>query len=362
MGVAAHAQPAPVDPAELAGVLDKQTAAVSSTWLDSADPRTRAWGAYLALRDRRTEAVPALLAMLANFTVTGDDATATDVDGHNAMLETLDALIQLGVQAPAADAARIYKEFPVQSLILLSRSQEDPAQTLLSIFKDEQRWPGAWLASGNLLLQRNAKGFAALVIEGLTVHAQVTVVDSGVGYGTGGSSCCGAASSPVSKIGWPPVGVYEFGGCGNTLAAGDTVLATGADPASYRRQVNTTYTTGGASGCNCLIDRDLVRQHYLTGMLSLPKDEPPVRVYISRAFLWRGPAEYTNDFSAFVAEQQAGFADLARRLGEHGLFGAEEVKTLRPALHIVLRDDRASREIALPDLGALPSNVVVERM
>jgi hypothetical protein len=87
-----------------------------------------------------------------------------------------------------------------------------------------------------------------------------------------------------------------------------------------------------------------------------------VRAYLSRAFLWHGPAEYTNDFSAFLAEQEGVFADLARRLGEHGLLAAEEVKTLRPVLHIVLRDDRASRETALPGLGALPSNVVVERM
>jgi hypothetical protein len=100
-------------------------------------------------------------------------------------------------RAPATDAQRIYSGFPVQSLILLSRSQEDTAPALLAIFKSERRWSAAWLAAGNLLLERHAKGFAAVLIEDMIVHAQVMVTEPGTGSGLGGgSSCCGVGLSP----------------------------------------------------------------------------------------------------------------------------------------------------------------------
>src|SRR5580693_4301025 len=107
-------QPLP-DPAAVVDSLHKQMAPLASAWLNSADPRTQAWGAYLVLRDRRSEAIPALLKMLASYPVAGEIATQVDADQHDAMLGVLDALIQFGVEVPSTDAQRIYPEFPVQS-------------------------------------------------------------------------------------------------------------------------------------------------------------------------------------------------------------------------------------------------------
>ena len=177
LAMAARAQPAPPDPAVVIDRLEKQLAPFASAWLNSADPRVEAWGAYLVLRDQRTDAIPVLLSMLEAYPVIPQEASQLEVDRHDAMLGVLDALIQFDAPVPAADAQRIYPEFPVQSLVLLARSQEDTADALLDIFRNEQRWQAAWLAVGNLLSARRAAGFAAAVIEGMTVHLQVIVTE-----------------------------------------------------------------------------------------------------------------------------------------------------------------------------------------
>ena len=226
LAIVARAQQAPPDPATVMENLEKQMAPLASAWLHSADPRTQAWGAYIVLRDGRTEAIPDLLALVAGFPVVEEVAMPADVDRHDAMLGVLDAIIQFGAQVPASDTQRICPEFPVQSLILLSRSEEDTAPALLAIFKSERRWPAAWLAAGDFLLERHAEGFAAAVVEGMTVHAQVMVTEPGIRWGTGGSAFCGGTGlPPKSKAGWPLVGVYAFGGCGERLHPGATVLA-----------------------------------------------------------------------------------------------------------------------------------------
>jgi hypothetical protein len=333
---------------------------MANAWLHSADPRVQAWGAHIVLRDRRTEAIPVLLAMVATSPVVEMLTTQADADQHGAMLGVLDALIQFEAQVPVADVERIYPEFPVQSLILLSRSQEDTAPTLLTIFRREQRWPAAWLAAGNLLLQRHAEGFAAAVVEGMTVHALVTVTASGSGGGFGGSNLCcmgGGVSRP--KLGWPPLGVYAFGGCGDRLQPGATVLAVGADPAYYYRRVNSSYQVDLATPC-CDPDQDLVRQHYLTKLLGDSTERPPVRAHISHSIAWQGPEAYLGELAAFIGEQQHSFPELARRLGERNLLSESEVKTVRPKLQIRILDLRGSQQPALPAVATLAENTTIE--
>jgi len=363
LSLAAFAQQAPPDPATIMDSLQKQMAPLAGGWLNSADPRLQAWGAYTALRDRRTEAIPVFLEMLARYPVVEELTSQAEANQHDAMLGVLDALIQLGAQVPSADAQRIYPEFPVQSLILLSRSPNDApeaAPALLAIFRSERQSTAAWLAAGDLLLQRRTDGFAAALVEGLTVHAQVTVAVPNAGGGVGGgSTCCGLAGSAKPKAGWPPVGVYSFGGCGNSLQPGATVLAPGADPAYYYRQVSATYQPeGGSLGC-CRPDQDLVRQHFLTALLSASADDPPVRAHVSHTIEWQGVDAYRGELAAFIAEQRRVFEELTRRLGKQGLLSGEDARTLRPTLQIHVWDQRPSHEPALPALETLPDHVTV---
>jgi len=359
LSMAAWAQQPP-DPAALMDHLEKQIAPLTAAWLGSPDARLQAWGAYLTLRGGRTEALPAMLALLAAYPVGIETATPSDSDWHDAMLGILDALIEFHAPVPAADAQRIYPDFPVQSLILLSRAQEDATPALLDIFRTESTWPSAWLAAGNLLLPRRAPGFAQAVIANLTVHALITVTEPGSGGGFGGSSsCCGASLPPKLKAGWPPVALYTFGGCGSQVQPGATLLAAGADPAFYHRQVSASYQVAAFSGC-CNPDRDLVRQRYLAALISASADEPPVRAHISHTLVWQGLDAYRAALTAFIQEQQRIFAALAKRLAEQNLIGEEDVATLRPALHVSIWDQRAAHDPVLPTLASPAGNVTIE--
>jgi hypothetical protein len=360
LAIAALAQPAPSDPAIIVGNLDKQTGPLAQAWLHNPDPRLQAWGAYLILRDRHTEAIPDLLAIEAGLPQAEGAAMVADSDQYDALLGVLDALIQFGAEVPAADAQRLYPEFPVQSLILLSRSQEDTTPALLALFQSEQHWRAAWLAAGNILVQRRAEGFAAVVLASLTVHAQVMVFDPNAGGGMGGSAFCGFGLKPQPKAGWPPLGVYEFGGCGDRAVPGDTLLAGGTDPAYYRRQVRAGYLSGDQSGGACNADQDLVRQHFLTALLNASPEEPPLRAHVSHSITWQGPDTYSSDVAAFIAAQQQLFAQLAQRLRQQSLLSETEAATLRPKLQLRVWDRRASPDPALPALAPLPENVTVE--
>lgn len=357
LAIAALAQQAPSDPATVIASLEKQFQPTANVWLHSADPRVQAWGAYVVLRDRHTEAIPVLLAMVAAFPVAGQVTTPVDADQHSAMLGVLDALIQFDAQVPAVDAERIYPEFPVQSLILLSRSQEDAAPALMTIFRSEQRWPAAWLAAGNLLLQKHAEGFAAAVLAGMTVHVRVIVTASDSGGVVGGSTTCCGGGLAGPRPGWPPLGVYAFGGCGDRLQPGATMLAVGADPAYYYRQVNSSYHVDASDCCNS--DQDLVRQHYLTTLLGDFSERPPVRAHVSHSIVWQGPDSYLAELAAFIDEQQHSFAKLARRLGERKLLSDAEIKAVRPKLQLRVVDLRGSEQVALPDATALSENIVI---
>jgi hypothetical protein len=355
LALAAFAQPAPPDPATVMKTLDRQLAPLGITWLHSADPRTQAWGAYTALRYHLTEAIPDLLAMLANY-----PSPQTNRDQHDAMLQVLDALIQFRAQVQVTDAQRIYPEFPVQSLILLARSQEDATPALLAIFKDEPRWPAAWLAAGALLMKNHAEGFAAAVIEGMTVHAELTVTEPHVGYGRGGSATCCGGSAPQPKAGWPPAGIYSFAGCGDRAEPGSMVLAVGADPAYYNRLVNDSYAMDGAP-CACNPDKDLVRQHYLTALLSDSPENPPVRAHVSHTIMWQGMDAYRRELAAFITQQQHVLAELMHRLGEHGLLSNDQAQSLRPKLEIRIWDQRALQSPPLPLPATQDENITVER-
>lgn len=358
LAIAAWAQQAPADPAAVVDSFTKQTAPLADAWLKSADARLRAWGTYLVLRDRRTDEIPTLLTMLGEHAAVADMSSQADIDNHAAMLGVLDALIQFGVSVPSADAQRMYPEFPVQSLILLSRAPDDPAAALLDIFNSESPRAAAWLAAGNLLLARRADGFAAAVWEHMTVHVQITVREpnAGGGYG-GGQLCCGLGGSMPPRVAWPPLGVYSFGGCGSRVQPGAILLAAGPDPAYYNRQETASYFEESGSGC-CMPDKDLVREHYLTALLGAAADQPPVRAHVSRTIVWQGAEAYRNELAAFIADQQRAFAEVARRLGEQNLLTAEDAKTLRPALDVNVRDERSSRSGAdtLPGPEGTPAS------
>ncbi len=86
----------PVDPEVIVKSQENQSAGLAAAWLGSSDPRVRAWGAYLALRDRRRELLPQLVGLTETYLVTGGSpASPTEYDERAAMLGVLDAIVQI---------------------------------------------------------------------------------------------------------------------------------------------------------------------------------------------------------------------------------------------------------------------------
>jgi hypothetical protein len=280
-------------------------------------------------------------------------------EAHDAMLAMLDSVIQLGIAAPGEDATKLYLQFPAQSLILLSRTNEDVSATLMKIFQDPIVPPGAWLAAGNLMAQRGSAGFAAAVLGSMTVHVEISVVNKGaseLGGGTGGSI---SGQIPEPKRGWPEAGEYSVFNCACAAPEDASVLAAGVDPALYIRKVTPLYSAPPFTGVMGCADFDTLREHYLNGLLAADPEEPPVKAHAHVTFVWEGPAAYLAELNALIEKQKATFAEAARTLERSGRMSWDDATKISPKLDIVIWDQRGDGSGVLPQLSAVPQNVKI---
>src|SRR5579863_484838 len=348
------------DPEAIVHSQQKMAAALTEEWLASNDPRVRAWGAYLAIRDRQFHLRDELIGLAMAYHVTELPLTAEERDEHDAMVAVLDAIIQLGSSIPPGVAGRLYPEFPAQALILLSSQGQFADSNLLEIFKTENKQPGAWLAAGNLLMISRPAGFAAAILAGLTVHAHVTVVSPNSGGGLGGGSwgSCGS-SIPPDKKDWPPVGNYFVVNSGPVN--GSILLAAGADPAFYVREVNAAYSDSNSDQRPCVtmsdMNRDVLREHYLAELAAEPLARPSVQSYVDQTIAWYDDATYLKDLQAFINLQQSVFDKLIKKLLDANLLTMEEKESARPILEVRVSDYRKNSPSVLPILQHPTSNV-----
>jgi hypothetical protein len=351
------------DPAVIVQSQEKQSVGLATEWLGSSDARVRAWGAYLALRDRQVNLLPKLNGLVEAYPVVGSPLTSSERDEHDAMLAVLDAIIQMRGAFPTDVAAKLYPEFPAQALISLSHDGPEAAGTLLEIFRTENKLPGAWLAAGNLLMVWKPTGFAAAVLAGLTVHAHISVVSEGSGAGgaVGSAGDC-ASGAPRVKTGWPPVGNYYFRNMTSGVT-GDVLLQGGADPAFYYRTVDAAYIDGNDDESPCLkmfeLNRDMVREHFLGELAEEPPGNPSVRSYVEQTITWQDDATYLTSLRAFIGQQQRLFDGLGKKLMESGQISAEERESARPSLEVRISDYRRNSPPTLPVLQNLGSNVKI---
>jgi len=338
------------DPAAIVQSQERQSAALAATWLGSAEPRVRAWGAYLALRDGRQELLPQLSALAAAHAVTSAPPGESDHDAHDAMQSVLDAIIQLdGRLAPAA-AARLYAHFPAQSMILLSYGDPAADPFLLRIFREEARSTGAWLTAGNRLMDRKPPGFAAAVLAGFTVRARVFVVEKGAGrFGEGSGGSCASGFGPP-RAGWPTVGNYSLGDRG-------VLVSRGTVSTSYSRGVGGAAPHGTiATVCAFPGMEDWPRAQLLATLVGDPQGNPSVQSRISKTIEWQNDSQYMRDVSEFIREQQSLFGQLRSKLTSAGLLTAEESAASVIKLEIQIFDKR-SQPSSLPRIQLNDSNV-----
>lgn len=351
----------PADPAAIVQSQENRSAELAAAWLGSSDARVRAWGAYLAQRDHRRELLPRLIGVAEEYPVKpGLPADSAGRDDHDAMLGVLDAILQLGGRLALERAATIYPEFPVQSLIFLSHGDPEADDFLLDIFRQESQRTDAWLAAGNMLMNRKPSGFAAAILGAFTVDAYIRVVDKGSGAVPGGGSGGSCSSGlPGPRTGWPPVGNYYTTGRVNYFPgnAGGGLLANGVDPSFYVRVVGAADVEGSRDErrCDPKPNRDLLREHFLGSLAGGPQGNVSVQSYVAQTIIWQDDAQYLRDLRAFINQQQRLLEGLSRKLLDAGLLSPAESASARPSLEIRIYDDRNEQPSSLPvarDVGS----------
>ena len=348
---------APADPSAIVQNQHEVSSNLASSWLASSDPRTVAWGAYVALRDHRAELIPQLIELTRQYDVGARSYVPTD--GHRAMLAILDALVQFGVKTQARDAARLFPEFPLHSILLLSHASDDATSSLLDIFETKSEEPIVWLAVGNLLYERDNPEFVADVWSGLTIHVSLRVhmpnSEGRLGLGTGVS--CGSFIVEKEKEIWPKIGTY---GASVTVADGEVVLARGPDPVYYGRVVLEFYDPRISSfPCGPIFDLDLLRQRYLAGLLDFSQEKPPIRAYMGEEIIWTNDAKYLDEVKAIVETKESELESTAKRLRKCDLLPKSTDGARQPKIDITIGDQREKSASPLSAPTDLPPNVHV---
>ncbi len=358
-----------------------QTAELAARWLRSGDPRLQAWGAYVVLRDKHKEFIPDLVALVHDYKMAGWQFPLVEEDRHDAMLAVLDDLIQFYVVIPSQDAAKLYPEFPAQSIILLSRGNKDATDFFMEIFRDEKLHALEWQAAGNFLAQIEAPGFAVDVIGKMTVHATIKVTTTGeIRFARGVGFGCSIAM-PKAEPDWPEVGNYSL--TGSVAPESDwprvgaekyleqhsavaLFLVAGPIPVYSQRTVDALYDQirharrdGDGCGAN-YVDWDSLRERYVTRMVSAKQDSPPLKAYFNETIAWKDQNDYLQYIRNLARQQRAAFAEVVAKLKNGGWMTTDEAGTAKLKLEITIVDDRDDKTIPLPRPDNLGDNVIVK--
>ena len=346
--------PAQDDPARMVQAQRQESIQLASSWLESDDPRTPAWGAFLVGRDELVALLPRLRALVRQ------SMTATAPSGNEereATRAAIDAILRLNVSVPPEEAAAIYAQFPAASLIFLSRTldtsapsrTQDTSDVLLKIFREDTRGFGGWLTAGNLLAERRAPGFAAAVLKEMTIAIDVRVIvpggTSGPPRGVAGS-CLGGARTGDHHPDWPAVGNYYVSDRG-------TLLSRGTYPTFYTRVVGPPEPEGSGPDLRCAfgswVSRDNVRPAFFTRLAGVSPDRlNPVE---KRTLTWLTDAQYLRDLRAVVAGQRTLIAELVGKLVKNGALTEEERLASQPTILVTVSDARGGakrRPLPLP--------------
>jgi hypothetical protein len=346
------------DPAQVVQAQAVESGRLAAAWLDSIDPRVRAWGAYLVLRDHQRQLIPRLVALVEAHPVHAGPLVGAERDAHDAMLGVLDAVIQFERTASTISpktAAALYAEFPTPALILLSapRSVDANAMSdslLMDIFRQERTSTGAWLAAGNLLMNHRTPGLASTILANVTVGIDVRVLDDGSPRGRGiGVSCSFGSPGPV-RSGWPEVGNYFISKRTGTL------FASGRDPSYYVRSVSGADPNPQRAELPCdWWDRDSLTEHFLVALAGQSPETSSFRLKVARDITWASDPQYLAELQAVVNEEQRRIDELGSALARAGQLDGNDWMALRPSVGVRISDDRRRPPGNLPppqDLGA----------
>jgi hypothetical protein len=292
----------------------------------------QAWGAWLAGQTMRTELVPDLVKLGSRI------GPATDPHGYVLAAVVLDALVQLKAGPEASWSLQFFARWPAQTLILLSRAGRDAEAPLLEMARTQTGY--RWLAAANLLLTRKPLGFAATLLNGMTIRADLVITrsaNSGFGSGDGSSITVGDGIS-AGRAGFPPLAHYyltEF------AYAGAVVLARGPTTIHYIREISPPGSQGPASSADRPAPTTKDRLAYIAALRGVTPDTLALKANESKTVVWNSGMEIDRQVEIYRAEILKSYEGLARTLVREGLLTDAEAQALHaPAIIVTVHDKR----------------------
>jgi len=309
-------------------------------WLQSADPRQQAWGAWFSGRDVQPEMIPLLEQVVARRIASAAmaDMAAADI--------ALDALIQLNAAVPADLLLLVHERRPAQALVLLSHGGEDTADALATLMRSEKGL--SWFAAANLALSRKQPRLAVALLDGMQITATLVVSESGTaGIGSGSSVGigCGAIGAAEGLPPWPSYGLTSF------AASGVVVLAPGPTPVYYRRTVapagmapaGSTVAIGGPSTAD--------RLKYLAALARVDAATLPLSGNEQASLAWQGAAAIESEVVRVREDLRRRYAMLLGMLVNARVLTDDDAGALsQPQVSIIVHDIRQSRVPPLADV------------
>lgn len=336
-------------PAAYAGT---PTAERITAWLQSAEARDRAWGAYYAAQTKDASLLPELESMAEQWeplSYTSKEISPIsglspqEMDDRDAMTEVLDGIVQLKGRLSAESLVRLAVDFPVQSAVLLAQMPQAEAEpALLAIYHRPPHWDGeAQFLAANLLALRPPIGFAANLLRDMDVIGVVDVTNpGGLHSGPPSGGLCGGYGS-VSGKDWPVVAQYSLIFYPPETRVIVYLFVQGEHPLYAVR------TAGGTRGsCSSTSLDSQGRMEVVARMLGVEQSKllsyEGVSGVQGKLFPATSTAEFTTKVTEFVDTEEKKFLELETQLQQKGLITAEEIKRgdARPKLMLSLHDDR----------------------
>ena len=322
-------------------------------WLPNGSPVQQAWAAYWIGRDHWYEEIPKLLDLASALQAHSGTGSSNGTDNDLLLAAVLDALIQLHGDVPKANSEALYPEFPVQALVLLSRTSDD-ARDALSKIMDSATQPITWLAAADLLAADPPAGFTARLVKAITIHMTIELLSpgqGGIGRGEGGS--CGEGSN-TARGGWPPAGLYYLSLHDSPTSA---LLADGENPV-YVRRVDPEQDAPEHCAEDMFLDiaglpRDLVGQ-----LLGLKKEQFALQLNPSLDLTWSTRQAYVDAADEFVQKQRDALQQTVAALEAQGLLTGVEAESNRPSLGVAVLDLRREKA-PLPSLSLTDPSITV---
>jgi hypothetical protein len=331
------------------------------SWLHSDDPRLVAWGAHDALLARDKSLLPDLLNLASQWN-TASEPTAdarrkplsqAQVDTRDAMAAVVDTLIQMGATVPAETLRNLSPDFGNATAIFLTRISADDAQPLAYDFyhAPSEKGYGLQSVSAALLTQQPPSGFAADLLESITVQAEVVVMHSGApAFGSGSAGDC-FRELPVVRKDWPVTGQYRLS---KAKSDGAVVVVRGVDPIYATRELSTTYSDDWCPGPYLGPSE---RQRLIAQMLGIPPESMPWRTNVQTNSEFISQEQFDLEFHRFIEDEEKKYRDTAAALASRGLLNDEEAQQSAPKLKLIINEMRRTEDDPLAQITNLPPNV-----